>query len=107
MNNEPEDDYRKNFAIMIPQQAFKPVKPRKFKPHDPDGIGLPRYRFPKWLDKLLKPFCQIGLHRWVGTYAFTSFTIADYGKPGSKSTNPVTEQHYACARCKKHKTKKL
>lgn len=60
-----------------------------------------RMRFEEWLgktlDKLLRPFCIIGLHHWKSLYGFSSFVIGGDGKSESGAV-------YKCPRCKKTKT---
>lgn len=127
------DDYMKNFAIMIPMGPFKElIKPKiprwkkvfcffighrwgtagiswhgsgaprlckrcgKFKWFD----KLPNY---KWIDRMLRPLCYIGLHRWKPTYEYSSYSFG----PGAESKPLTREQHYSCTRCRKNKTKTL
>lgn len=125
-----DGDFMKNFAIMIPMGPFKePVKqkisrwkkllcfilghrwglsglsysgpghPRKCKRCDKQKWfkKLPNY---KWVDRLLRPLCFIGFHRWKATYGYSSYC---YGH--NCSSSPMTsEQNYSCARCKAKKT---
>lgn len=62
-----------------------------------------RMRLAKWLDKTLdklwKPLCKVGVHRWKSHFGFQSFSF------GSGESQPTIKQAvYKCSCCKKTKT---
>lgn len=62
-----------------------------------------RMRLAQWIDKTLdkiwKPLCTIGLHRWKSHYGYRSFSF------GGDNPAPEVRQHiYKCSCCKETKT---
>lgn len=55
----------------------------------------------KCADRIFRPFCFLGWHRWKATFRSESFS---YGSPGGERH---AEENYQCARCPKRKTIKL
>jgi Prophage protein (DUF1660) len=125
----PPEEYYRNFAILIPTGPYKPLPPKKISRlkkimcllfgHQWRNAGisymgtehprrckrckkmklfkkLPDYR---WIDRLLRPLCYVGLHRWKGYFGFSTYSI------GGNDSPPYSEQIYKCPRCKKFKRK--
>lgn len=93
------------FAMIIPKGLYVPPKEPWFKVWNEYNywhlkIKMPGY--PKWLDKLLKPLCKYGLHRWVGTFGFCQYSWSADTRPGSFEVK--REHNFRCARCKKNKS---
>ena len=92
------------FGMIIPQGPYRPPKEPFFKLWREFGywhfkIRIPRY--PKWLDRLLKPLCKHGLHRWIGTFGFKQYSY----KWGDATSWEIKNEHnFQCARCKKTKS---
>lgn len=96
-----------NFAMMIPKEALKFKKPPFFKAWSQFGywhFKIRKPRYPKLLDKILRPLCRFGLHRWKGTYGYISYSIWQYDTPDAKVSDEKQEDNFQCARCKKTKT---
>lgn len=97
--------YPKNFGMMIPKEAYKPPKRSFIKIGKEYGywsikIRIPRY--PKLLDKLLRPLCKLDWHRWTGGYGFKSYKIAEENGH-TRQWELNNETHTKCARCGKTK----
>lgn len=100
-------DYRKNFAMMIPKEALKFKRPPLIKITSEWGywkISIKKPSYPELLDRLLRPLCKLGGHRWKATYGYTGFKIWQYDSPDSNISDVKKEENYQCARCKKTKT---
>lgn len=93
------------FAMIIPQGPFRPPKKPWFKvwkEYDYWHMKVRMPGYPKWLDKMLRPLCRYGLHRWVGTFSIIQYS---YGPPKTTNWEVKREQNFSCSRCKKTKTK--
>ena len=92
--------------MLIPKEAVKFKKPPFFKAWNQFGywhFKIRKPRYPKLLDKILRPLCRVGLHRWKATYGHISYSIWQYNTPDAKVSDEKREQNYQCARCKKTK----
>lgn len=94
-----------NFGMIIPKGPYKPPPETFFKLYKECGYYhfCIRWRYPEWLDKLLKLLCRFGRHRWVATFGFRQYSISDFGTSEAKSSGFKREDNYQCPRCKKTK----
>jgi hypothetical protein len=94
------------YTIMVSNGFKLPPKPRfkiwKEYGHWHIKIKIPGY--PKWLDKLLKPLCRHGWHRWLPTIGFRQYS---YGPETVTTWTAERKENFICARCKKNKTVKV
>lgn len=58
-------------------------------------------RAKKQVDKILRPLCFFGWHRWKGTFRYSSWSY------GSSSREKNEEDHYKCVRCAENKIVKI
>lgn len=103
---DKDEGFLSNFGMMLPMIPFTEPPEPFFKMWKEYGywhlkIRIPKY--PRLLDRLLRPLCKHGWHRWVGTYGFAQYQYAEYPST-EKGTTRVKQQNFKCARCKKTKT---
>lgn len=116
MDNYEEINYRgsrkelpegfRNFGMIIPQEVVKERKQPFIRIYKKFGywyIKIRALRYPRLLDKILRPLCKYDWHRWIGLYGSSSYTIS----PDPQYIHQdiaVRQIIYQCARCKKTKS---